>query len=290
MADHPTEEHLNDPEKAQPENTAGEIAAPGNIQPVIQNQEPENMEVHHHPDLHHKPKPWKEYLLEGLMIFIAVMLGFIAENIREGITNREHVKVLVSQLVQDLQSDTSQLNVSYRGETDILEADSALTDLLGRPLKEVDAEHLQQLIVSSHSFWPFYPSGGAIGAIKNEIHLKQFSNSKMIGLIAEYEARIDLLHTVEGITLQYQRMYIDPFLVQHFTAASLHASFNGIPGVPAEVRNLSGEDLARLGSEMALIRINTKELIDKNRKVFAQASDLLEYAKKEFNPPVNEGK
>ncbi len=30
------------------------------------------MEVHHHPDLHHKPKKWKEYFLEFLMIFLAV--------------------------------------------------------------------------------------------------------------------------------------------------------------------------------------------------------------------------
>ncbi len=63
------------------------------------------MEVHHHPQLDHKPKPWKEYLLEGLMIFIAVMLGFFAENIREEITNSEHVRQLTSQLVQDLKSD-----------------------------------------------------------------------------------------------------------------------------------------------------------------------------------------
>lgn len=41
------------------------------------------MEVHHHPDLHHKPKKQKEYLLEFLMIFLAVTMGFIAENIRE---------------------------------------------------------------------------------------------------------------------------------------------------------------------------------------------------------------
>ena len=29
-------------------------------------QEKENMEVHHHPDIHHKPKEWKEYFLEFL--------------------------------------------------------------------------------------------------------------------------------------------------------------------------------------------------------------------------------
>src|SRR5580765_4979836 len=81
-----------------------------------------DMEVHHHPQLEHKAKPWKEYLLEGLMIFVAVMMGFIAENIREGITNREHVKELVSQLVQDLKDDSSKLNEIYKGESKILRA------------------------------------------------------------------------------------------------------------------------------------------------------------------------
>src|SRR5277367_4024167 len=42
-----------------------------------------DMEVHHHPDLHHKKKKFKEYFLEFLMIFLAVTLGFFAENIRE---------------------------------------------------------------------------------------------------------------------------------------------------------------------------------------------------------------
>lgn len=30
------------------------------------------MEVHHHPQLKHEPKPWKEYILEYLMIVLAV--------------------------------------------------------------------------------------------------------------------------------------------------------------------------------------------------------------------------
>jgi hypothetical protein len=43
------------------------------------------MEVHHH--LHVEKKNFKEYFLEFLMIFLAVTLGFFAENIREGISN-----------------------------------------------------------------------------------------------------------------------------------------------------------------------------------------------------------
>ena len=45
-----------------------------------------NMEVHHHP--HVEKKNFKEYFLEFLMIFLAVTIGFFAENIREHITEQ----------------------------------------------------------------------------------------------------------------------------------------------------------------------------------------------------------
>ena len=48
------------------------------------------MEVHHHP--HVEKKNFKEYFLEFLMIFLAVTMGFFAENIREDITNRKKEK------------------------------------------------------------------------------------------------------------------------------------------------------------------------------------------------------
>src|SRR5258708_206956 len=63
------------------------------------------MEVHNHPQLEHKPKPWKEYILEGLMIFLAVTMGFFAETLREhiGDSNREQefAKALYTELSAD---------------------------------------------------------------------------------------------------------------------------------------------------------------------------------------------
>ena len=56
------------------------------------------MEVHHHP--HVEKKSFKEYLLEGLMIFLAVSMGFIAENIRENITKHEKEQHLMEMLVE----------------------------------------------------------------------------------------------------------------------------------------------------------------------------------------------
>ena len=64
---------------------AGEVASQEEtIEPSNLNLAPQtsNMEVHHHPNLHHTGKHWKEYFLEFLMIFLAVTLWFFAENIR----------------------------------------------------------------------------------------------------------------------------------------------------------------------------------------------------------------
>jgi predicted metal-binding transcription factor (methanogenesis marker protein 9) len=66
------------------------------------------MEVHHHP--HVEKKKFKEYFLEFVMIFLAVTLGFIAENIREGINERAEGKQYIQSLIEDLESDTTRMN------------------------------------------------------------------------------------------------------------------------------------------------------------------------------------
>ncbi len=75
----------------------------------ILKQESENMEVHHHPDIHHKPKKWKEYFLEFLMIFLAVTLGFFAENIRERITNKAKEEQYITGFISNVKDDTASL-------------------------------------------------------------------------------------------------------------------------------------------------------------------------------------
>jgi len=70
------------------------------------------MEVHHHPDIHHNRKKFREYFLEFLMIFLAVTMGFIAENIREDIANAHREKSLMLSMLEDLKSDSASISVS----------------------------------------------------------------------------------------------------------------------------------------------------------------------------------
>ena len=61
------------------------------------------MEVHAHS--HTPRKKWTHYFWEFLMLFLAVSLGFYAENLREGILHKKEVKTQMNSLVSDLQSD-----------------------------------------------------------------------------------------------------------------------------------------------------------------------------------------
>ena len=70
------------------------------------------MEVHHHPDLHHRNKHWKEYFLEFLMIFLAVTMGFFAENVREHFDDGEREEAYAQTLYEDLKADTTLLNAA----------------------------------------------------------------------------------------------------------------------------------------------------------------------------------
>src|ERR1700750_210334 len=112
MADNTDEEHLDNPSTTQSENPSDEIIPTTDLETNKPNQDTENMEVHHHPDLHHKRKDFKEYFLEFLMIFLAVTMGFFAESYREHLKDQRQEKEFIVSLKEDIISDTIQLNVA----------------------------------------------------------------------------------------------------------------------------------------------------------------------------------
>jgi hypothetical protein len=101
----PAEEPAEDGQQSTGENPPSftESQPPTNYQ-----LQTEKMEVHHPHHVTHKKK-WTEYLLEFFMLFLAVFCGFIAENIREHAVEERREKQYMRSLVQDLQSDTTNM-------------------------------------------------------------------------------------------------------------------------------------------------------------------------------------
>lgn len=70
------------------------------------------MEVHHHS--HPGKKKFKEYLQEGFMIFVAVSMGFLAENVREMLQKHERERELIILLRDDLKSDIVKIDEAIK--------------------------------------------------------------------------------------------------------------------------------------------------------------------------------
>jgi hypothetical protein len=103
------------------------------------------MEVHHHPDLHHRNKHWKEYFLEFLMIFLAVTMGFFAENIRERISERGKEKEFIESMVADLKSDTANFRYYILNGTAVTQKIDSLINMLRSQGKDTQTATLYYL-------------------------------------------------------------------------------------------------------------------------------------------------
>ena len=146
------------------------------------------MEVHHHPDLHHKKKNFKEYFLEFLMIFLAVTLGFIAENIREKITEHHRAKTYAAEMVNDLISDTVGLRNYINYMTNADHNVDTLFQLLsaGEP-KEIPSGKLYWYGLFAGATGTFVPNDATFEQMKSSGSLSYFTHGSIAKKVAEYD-------------------------------------------------------------------------------------------------------
>lgn len=85
------------------------------------------MEVHHHS---HKPKNWKEYITEFIMLFAAVTLGFLAENLREHQIIEHRVEQNKISILKDLEADSIEIAKVLRIEDSVINNFNKLNNLL----------------------------------------------------------------------------------------------------------------------------------------------------------------
>ncbi|HEY4785985.1 MAG TPA: hypothetical protein VIH57_08045 [Bacteroidales bacterium] len=102
------------------------------------------MEVHHHPKHSDKPRKYKEYLFEFLVIFIAIIGSFFAENIREHNIERHREKEYMRSMLQDLRTDSANLtSIIAKNKQQI----SGLDSLLGVMNNKLTGEELKQFYI-----------------------------------------------------------------------------------------------------------------------------------------------
>jgi len=144
------------------------------------------MEVHHHSS--HKPKKFTEHFIEFLMLFLAVTLGFIAENLRDQYIEKERAEELLVQMKRDVIKNVHFIDsVTQRDKSLIQDLDLGYIYLVTSD--HVDMDSLYSFLhpniyrfLSKNDTYEQMKSSGSLRYIKDEVLLDKilaYSNDCM---------------------------------------------------------------------------------------------------------------
>jgi len=190
-------------------------------QPQTQNSQPkiENMEVHKHPHHVTHKKKWGEYVLEFFMLFLAVFLGFVAENIRETSVEHEHEKQFAIELYSEFYADsigfTQKLNARLDKENDCdylysYIKDSSLTEL---PKAFYPAYTIVFYLINSYTF---EPKDGVLSQLKSSGSLRYFKDPALQKLFGDISVAINNVRYRNEQEYQFFANPVKPFILQHY--------------------------------------------------------------------------
>jgi len=174
------------------------------------------MEVHHHS---HHPKKWKEYLTEFLMLFMAVSMGFIAENIREKYTENERSNELMESFIMDVKENQKQLDSLVMNNKRIsLYYDSLVFDI-GFGKRQIDIIKLSESI--DLKMYRFINKKTIFEQMKSSGALRYIQDKEILKSMLRYEENADYAErrSMDNETDQYNdkfRATIDEILPLSF--------------------------------------------------------------------------
>jgi hypothetical protein len=158
------------------------------------------MEVHHHPNV--EKKNFKEYLLEFIMIFLAVTMGFFAENIREHFTEEETLKQNMEMVVNGLKNDTTQINgVIDFNKRKIKNLDTVLSF---QGARIVDSSRFAYLIYKTASKNYYFSNDAAFEQMKSSGSIRLIKNKATLDSLYSYNHGNQVIYKNERTLEQWQ--------------------------------------------------------------------------------------
>jgi len=149
------------------------------------------MEVHHHT---HHPKKWKEYITEFLMLFLAVSLGFLAENLREHFVEKERAHELLQSFMNDVQSNIKAIDSLVEGNNRLnMLNDSAVLYIMQHDKIEVDSffnliPMQSNRYLNNNDTYDQMKSSGSLRYIKDSVLLKHMIDYSNLSKSAEFRS------------------------------------------------------------------------------------------------------
>ena len=259
----------------------------------------EQMEVHHHPDLHHKEKPWKEYLLEGLMIFLAVTMGFFAESLREHIANKDKEKDMIASLVRDLKKDTATLNAAINL---YMPHHNWWVDSLDNYVNTMPFKGNEQKITmglfNATDWYTYAPPEVALNNLKSSGTFNLIEKDKVKSEILTFNTRIDeyikysefvtgVEHCVDTASMSIMDRKVQREVIErlYISNAENRFGFVTLKDIPHEVKFKTYNKQVFINYFKKVEQVDNllNDMLGQYKRVYAEEVKLLKVLKEEYN-------
>ena len=232
------------------------------------------MEVHH-PHQHGK-KNVKEYFLEFFMLFLAVSLGFLAENIRERYVEEERAHELIESFIHDVESNVVFLDsLILMNRNAVMKNDSSLLYLIESDKVELDS-FFTFLPVSSYRYlsnndtYDQMKSSGSLRYIKDTILLRKIIKYNNTSKAAEFRSVVqEFEYVAHEYTEAIQKWMPGDIAIQRHVSPYYVGSF---------------KDLMKTDKQKALM--SKLKAATENKKFFIEGATLKQM-KKELIPVIS---
>ena len=245
------------------------------------------MAAHNHPEILHKSKKWEEYFKEFLMIFLAVTLGFLSENFREHIANRDKEKQYIVGFIRNVKEDTVFLH-------HVIEFDKQLVKGLDSML---ELSHLNMVIDSNRkSFYyfsfryllnssSFRSNDATLQQLKSTGDFRLIEKDHVTDSLAKYDANIHDIYKQGDYYQTYFKEIL--FRLDDLMDMTILADFvkNGkIMTKPLPQLRNGSEKLPTLFNKIFIFRSITTAYAESNLKPQLENSrSLIAFLKKEYD-------
>lgn len=243
------------------------------------------MEVHKHPLQETHKKKWTAYLLEFFMLFLAVFLGFVAENIREERVEHKRANEFADRLLTDLANDTSWFNKELaRIERQQPYMDTAIR-LLIQPAPASDADVLRRSFGSHINYVSDAKLNTATyNQMRSSGSLRYIHNSELtISLQDYYEVRVPRATEASQSTKKFFDEYIKSFFIEQLRNQDMNAAFDTTGNWKPVIFGRNKQTDQRLSNIISMDQKQLQIAAMFYKSALQKAAELIQIINKEYN-------
>ncbi|GDX44351.1 hypothetical protein LBMAG23_13280 [Bacteroidota bacterium] len=183
------------------------------------------MEVHHPHHPTHKKK-WPEYIIEFVMLFTAVTLGFFVENYREHYVEKMREEQFILDIRKDIIFDSIQLSKLDHHQKKRRQFYDSLLVIYnkGNWKEEIPALQKYNSVLSGKITWE--PRQETYKQLISTGSLRFFSDRKFVEELKEYEIQLNRLAFRRQRFLQHMYDFYEPINQKHFITLYDHPEDN----------------------------------------------------------------